>query len=172
MEDEAEILRLQTAPRVHVARKRANQIVKNIGITTPPVSLWRVIASLQESLNLFVEPYDDFGERVSGIIVVFADYAVIGFNTKQHWHRRRFTIAHEIGHLLLGHLCQQKNAGFPSQMPEEREANIFAAELLMPYEFLKKDFVATPSMDILSEKYRVSDEALGWKIAKSGLLTK
>ena len=38
--------------------------------------------------------------------------------------RRRFTLAHEIGHIYLGHLCDNE--------PEEALANFFASELLMP----------------------------------------
>ena len=38
--------------------------------------------------------------------------------------RRRFTLAHEIGHIYLGHSNDSPD--------EEREANTFAAELLMP----------------------------------------
>lgn len=174
MQDETELARLQLRPRANVAKKIALRTLKNASVKTPPVSLWRVIVSMQGSgiADLYVEPYDDFGERVSGIIVVFADYTVIGFNTKQHWHRRRFTIAHEIGHFLLGHLCRQGDSGFASHAPEEQEANMFAAELLMPYEFLKKDFFAMRSLPLLSEQYRVSEEALGWKIAHSRLLTR
>jgi hypothetical protein len=60
---------------------------------------------------------------------------------------RRFTVAHELGHYFLdGHLhhlfgagdCQhQSEVGFSSAIPIEREANAFAAALLMPKKLFK-----------------------------------
>ena len=44
--------------------------------------------------------------------------------------RLRFTLAHELGHLLLSHLAEGSR--------EEREANIFAAQLLMPLPVLDR----------------------------------
>jgi Zn-dependent peptidase ImmA (M78 family) len=38
--------------------------------------------------------------------------------------RQRWTLAHEIGHICLGHTCDN--------MSEERQANSFASELLLP----------------------------------------
>jgi Zn-dependent peptidase ImmA (M78 family) len=52
--------------------------------------------------------------------------------------RRRFSIAHELGHwelhpnLSQGYLCTGKNLRDYGQSPEESEANWFAATLLMP----------------------------------------
>ena len=49
--------------------------------------------------------------------------------------RKRFTVAHEIGHILLGHvgkyeLVNREPSG--ADNPIEREANIFASRLLAP----------------------------------------
>lgn len=49
--------------------------------------------------------------------------------------RRRFTIAHELGHCLLGHV-----SGLGSSKPnaaQERDADLFAAELLAPLSVLR-----------------------------------
>lgn len=63
--------------------------------------------------------------------------------------RQRFTIAHELGHIVLEHLEVEDNLKeptlnilnreieFDSSSYQEKEANKFAAELLMPEE----DFV-------------------------------
>ena len=51
--------------------------------------------------------------------------------------RLRFTLAHELGHLVLGH---QVFAG--PRRPEEREANLFAGALLMPGEAAEEDLAA------------------------------
>ncbi len=49
---------------------------------------------------------------------------IILYSASLHPHRRNWTIAHEIGHLLLSHTAQSPAA--------EREADAFAAALLMP----------------------------------------
>ena len=56
---------------------------------------------------------------------------------------QRFSIAHELGHLVLGHPTPQavtaaKGAPVPAQERDhEEEANAFAAELLMPAAWLR-----------------------------------
>lgn len=49
--------------------------------------------------------------------------------------RKRFTVAHELGHILLGHVGEyelvNREPG-PSDNPVEREANVFASRLLAP----------------------------------------
>jgi len=59
--------------------------------------------------------------------------------------RRRFVIAHELGHLLLRHgvdglkLCDEQDLldWAKGQRPYENDANEFAAELLMPEDFFR-----------------------------------
>lgn len=53
-------------------------------------------------------------------------------NAKRHWTRRRFTMAHELGHHVLGHQERVDKNVLDLYDPAEVEANAFAAELLMP----------------------------------------
>jgi len=171
--EEVSIEAIKNSPRTLVARKLAKALTKQVGFKSPPVSLWKIIVHLKLESKFDVQPVEDFGENVSGIIVVIDDSTTIGFNKKQHWYRRRFTIAHEIGHFKMGSMHNDLMAALTSNAPAEIEANQFAAELLMPYQFLKADFQSNiKSIDELSKKYCVSKEAMGWRISKSGLLTK
>jgi hypothetical protein len=87
--------------------------------------------------------------------------------------RRRFTIAHELGHwicqCLEGDLrpvyCRAEEIGVdPAAKALEREANIFAANLLMP---------AAPLHDVAHDqapaRFGVSDIAMGWRLFNLGL---
>ncbi len=57
----------------------------------------------------------------------------IYLNARPIWTRRRFTMAHELGHHSLAHRSGiDKNIFEVSSDPQEIEANAFAAELLMP----------------------------------------
>jgi Zn-dependent peptidase ImmA (M78 family)/DNA-binding XRE family transcriptional regulator len=64
-----------------------------------------------------------------------ASYVLI--NSDKPRVRRRFTIAHEIGHLALGHLLGGQvivDETVGGKSPEEKQANAFAAGFLMPAE--------------------------------------
>ena len=161
---------VKLGPRRKVAKAFAKKLIKSAGVTEAPVSLQKIIEHLQTKYSLQVQRVI-LSSKVSGLLVVCqevdAEYAVIGFNATQPWCRRRFTIAHEIGHLLFGHDCI-KNYEDGSQ--GETEANIFAAELLIPSEILKKDFVHIRDVKQLSKLYRVSEESLSIKIMADRLL--
>lgn len=151
-------------PRKKAAKQLAQKLLKEAGATEAPVSLQRVIEHLQKTYELDVRRID-VGEKVSGLLVVCkevdTEYATIGFNGSHPWCRRRFTIAHEIGHLLLGHTCN-KNSENGSH--NETEANIFAGELLVPTTFIKKDYPRLRDLKELSKLYRVSDQTLTIKL--------
>jgi Zn-dependent peptidase ImmA (M78 family) len=161
---------------VPTAQKRAaigiaQKLLKEAGIFDAPVSLIIVIEHLQKSQDLIVQKISNVSDKVSGLIVKCKkqdeEYAVIGYNENHPWCRRRFTIGHEIGHLLMGHLCDEKDG---SASLNEREANVFASELLVPTACIKKDFKIKPDLAILAKKYLVSKEAMTYKIMDLRLL--
>lgn len=146
---------ITNAPQKGAARNIARKLIKDAKITDLPVSLQKILDFLKTKIPLRIYGYE-FGEKVSGMLVMIGDEATIGFNNTQHWHRRRFTISHEIGHLLMGHTCNPED----KSSPKEIEAHQFAAELLMPLAWLKKDFKQTENLDVLAKKYVVSKSAL------------
>lgn len=73
---------------------------------------------------------DGFSVRSGGHCYVF-------YNMEQPPGRVRFTIAHELGHILLGHLGDGEHTVYnrepsPEDAPEEHTANVFASRLLAP----------------------------------------
>jgi Zn-dependent peptidase ImmA (M78 family) len=157
-------------PRKTSAKNLAKKLIKDAKINEAPVSLQKVIEYLQLSYNLSVRRAN-FGTEVSGLLVkcktVDDEFHTIGFNENHPWCRRRFTIAHEIGHLLFGHVCDKSGS---NAVDNERESDIFAAELLMPTAILKEDFKKTPNIPELSKLYRVSAEAMAIKLGDARLL--
>ena len=87
--------------------------------------------------------------------------------------RRRFTLAHELGHWICQCLegraapvmCRPKDVSEGADRALEREANIFAAELLMPEPTVRGAFCDAA----LSERFGVSDEAMHWRLYSFGL---
>jgi Zn-dependent peptidase ImmA (M78 family) len=87
--------------------------------------------------------------------------------------RRRFTLAHEIGHWICHCragddsqiLCRGADisADAPSD-PRERQANVFAADLLMPEEAIRAthgDGLTTVEM---ADRFGVSELAMWWRL--------
>lgn len=162
---------LDLGPHKNKTRVLAQGLIQDAGIISVPVSLKTIIEYLQRSRNLTVSASSDFSNALSGFLYrsteVDNDFTVIGYNEKHPWCRRRFTIAHEIGHLLMGHACnKQEDDGTHN----ETEANLFAGELLMPTKFLKKDTTKTKDIPTLARIYLVSSHAMGIKLMDARLL--
>lgn len=80
--------------------------------------------------------------------------------------RRRFSIAHELGHYLLHR--DLIAAGIPLGPEHEREANEFAAELLMPEEVIGR--TARNQLEELKHRFLVSGGALQVRLERLGVL--
>lgn len=149
----------------------AKALIQDAGVVSAPVSLRQVIECLQLSRDVTFRSISDFSEKVSGLLVVCAEvdqqYAVIGYNEKHPWCRRRFTIGHEIGHLLMGQACNQRP---DDKSHDETEANLFSSELLMPIEFIKRDFKKNPDIPAFAKQYLVSAEAMSYRLMHAKLL--
>jgi Zn-dependent peptidase ImmA (M78 family) len=115
--------------------------------------------------------------------------AVIGVNADHASNRRNFTAAHELGHFLLHdfeevHVDRQFKVWLRSETSsqgtdlEEKEANLFAAELLMPARFLANDVDEIGTLDVvdedvlqnLADRYGVSKQAMTFRLAYLGYL--
>ena len=76
--------------------------------------------------------------------------------------RLRFTVAHELGHYLLGHQLpsqHESEASFPFSAHQEREADVFAAEFLMPDEYVEPFAANAPTLstiDAIGRAFRTS----------------
>lgn len=71
-------------------------------------------------------------ENESGITLVQDDKLYIIYANEQSPQRCRFTIAHELGHIFLGHLFAKNGKGFATTDDAEHSANVFARDLLAP----------------------------------------
>lgn len=166
--------------RTGTARNLARSLIKKCKIKEAPVSLRTIINHLQTTHDLSVYPAPNFSDRLSGILVTIESESAdtqrseIHYNENHSWHRKRFSIAHEIGHLLFNTTCSDDSvASYDSDSMNETEANQFASELLMPLAFLKSDFKKGVDVKSLAWKYIVSQEAMGWKLASNtSLLTR
>jgi len=122
-----------------------------------------------------------FPDDISGALHRGPERAVIAVNSTHHQHRRRFTIAHELGHFLLHHdapsyydQAQQVGLHFRARVtgttwdPKEVEANRFAAELLMPRRLLLARVGDSVGVDAaqLAAEFNVSTQAMTSRLAE------
>lgn len=94
------------------------------------------IISICNNLNLFVG-YDEclIDKNNDGYSTITPTGGKIAVNPNCSKERKRFTIAHELGHILLGHVGKYELVNrepSPSDNPIEQEANVFASRLLAP----------------------------------------
>lgn len=159
-------------PRITLARNIAKKILMEIGIKNPPILIRDVVNYIKKERDLSIYPWA-CGNEIDGIQITQGDSATIGYNQTQHQHRQRFTVAHEIGHLLLGHTSGDLILDLNSDKPERIEANQFAAELLMPLAMLKNDFKnGIKNAKDIAKLYNVSEEAVWWRLIDCGLISK
>lgn len=93
-----------------------------------------------------------------------------------NWARQRFTLAHELGHILAGDSYEliaepvyPHGSGFT-----EKRANCFAAALLMPEARLRASApepVSEESFSQLVNEFRVSPESMASRLHKLGMLS-
>lgn len=97
----------------------------------------------------------------SGAVKSDGDTAHIWINAAEHPTRQRFTLAHELGHLLLHPTGQMEFRDFNFRGPKETEANKFAAALLMPLDMLEPLAVLPwHDRDTLAPVFQVSPRAM------------
>jgi Zn-dependent peptidase ImmA (M78 family) len=128
-------------------------------------------------------------DETSGVIQkVDNGHSTILANSRHAKVRQRFTIAHELGHFLLstksGIFVDKKiyfrdSRSQPASDPEEIVANIFAAELLMPTQHVKRELHRLTSggiidieediIALLAKRFEVSLIAMSIKLQNMGL---
>lgn len=79
----------------------------------------------------------EVAKQVSGLTFYAGDRPVILYNEAETPQRIRFTIGHELGHIVLGHVqpgehTRQNREPQTGDSPTEQAANRFAADLLAP----------------------------------------
>lgn len=110
---------------------------------------------------------EDFGtRRIDGLSQWVGDHPVLLVNSAAPTDRKRLTLAHELGHLVL-------HNGVAVDDPE-REANEFAAELLMPAHVIRAELrgITLGKLHDLKQVWGTSMQSLFERAFVLGLVTK
>ena len=157
-----------------------NDILKkahDLNIETDPLDIKSVVKNI---FNIEIKE-DKFDKGVSGFLERIGGKWCIFVNKYESELRKRFTIAHELGHFIK-HRYRYMISG--SSIPDliffrdntvdltEKEANDFAAELLMPKDvFIEKIKSGCNTLDKLSEAFQLSTSAVKYRAYKLGLIS-
>lgn len=104
------------------------------------------ICGIPANLKRLIEYYNlrtlsiDMPLCVSGLVMPdpYQSRFVLVVNNRMNYYHRRFTIAHEMYHVICRSEETVFNVGLFYDKSEERQANIFAKELLMPESAVRK----------------------------------
>ncbi|KUG53399.1 hypothetical protein AVL62_00950 [Serinicoccus chungangensis] len=120
----------------------------------------------------------DLGDGFDGLAVATRDARMILVSVTPNAYRQRFTIAHELAHLLVEdsqelHLDEDVYGARTKREPSEIRANAFAAALLMPQGVLLdavKPGFARSDFLLLSTRLQVTPRALGFRLQNLRLI--
>lgn len=155
------------------------KILNELRISKLPIP----IKQIAKERGIQIKPYK-FDDDVSGVLLIRNGNAIIGYDPLESSVRQRFTIAHELGHFTLHskesglfvdkkfkvHFRDQEST--TGENKKEKEANAFAAAILMPRHLLVKeinksdyDLADDSFLKDLAKKFNVSMQAMSFRIA-------
>jgi Zn-dependent peptidase ImmA (M78 family) len=128
------------------------------------------MTALIEDNQIIVVSFDFGTERVDSRAMLTQDLRpVIVINSTMLGDRQRFSLAYELGHIVMHALTIRS-----MEADIDHEAKVFAAEFLMPEKDIKKDFegeITIGKLGELKRKWKVSMQALLYRANDMNMLT-
>ncbi|PAF41801.1 ImmA/IrrE family metallo-endopeptidase [Helicobacter sp. 11S03491-1] len=173
--------------------KAPEEILKHFDIIKPPVDIKDLI---RNKLNITIDERLEWDKLfLDGYVQIENDSPRIWLNDGVSEARQNFTLAHELGHIVNDILPNSEKYQDPIEdnfdtlyrkgvSPIERRANDFAARLLMPAAFIDeeverlsksedfKDISLETVIKRLSARFRVSYDAMKWRLVNLGYINK
>lgn len=162
----------------------AADLLKKEGTMKIPVDLH----FLAEQFNIIVDESDPGSDELSGVLSRGLQAKIL-INKSHSKERKRFTLAHELGHFFLHKgkeifvdsskdrllfRSTRESENIDSRL--EQQANVFAAALLMPTSLVEKnikDYVkeglsGSLLIEKMSKKFEVSEQAMSFRLLNLG----
>ncbi len=148
------------SPRKEFCIKRARQVLKRLEELNVDPLIPVPIEDVVSMCGYRILWLTTMPNELSGI--VNRHTKLVGINAHHSRTRQRFSIAHELGHIILRHPAESECTD-SAIWTFNKEADLFAAELLIPTDDLL-NLVHEKNFHELKNRYRVSGEALKLKL--------
>jgi Zn-dependent peptidase ImmA (M78 family) len=143
----------------------ANKVRHFLNITKGPINN---LTNLLENNGIIIVKTDLFNEKIDGLSTISEKGAhIIYLNSRMPNDRQRFSLAHELGHILM-------HFDIPSsQNNVEDEANRFASELLMPKSEIINSirYLTFPKLGEIKRYWKVSMKSIVYRAHFLGTIT-
>jgi len=152
---------------------KARKFVKDANIESIPVDIERFAAAV----NAKIKVSHDLDDEESGQTFPFRGKHIITVNGNHREERQRFTVLHEIAHIVLGLPSQHHGENmttsdlisYRGRPKEEILCDVFAAECLLPYKYFRKDVedvdVCLDAVTEIAAQYKASVTSTGSRFA-------
>ena len=165
------------------ARDTAWQMLIDCRVTELPVNVgqicrhygWRLTSYQAGQKAIAALGLSDLTKQTDGFCLYSSGRYYIFYDDTMPRARQRFTVAHEIGHIMLGHIgngqCTRINREpATDDAPEETQANQFAARILAPAWVLHSIHAFTPAE--IADACEISMTAASFRAQRMELLEK
>jgi hypothetical protein len=148
---------------------KAREFVRRANVTAVPVPLDPYLTAARA----IAREMADMAADEAGTCFPMSDGSFrICINANDRLERRRFTVCHEIAHIVLGLKSDHKTAPWTTGRPlAERLCDLFAAELLLPGKLFEPAAESAPislaGIDALAGQFEASVTATGSRFADS-----
>ena len=184
-------MEIPETPRYQYAREKAIDILVDYGTNSLPISVKKISNNLPFKILFntyshlmkqhgfsYAEVCGAYKSEDGAVIQNGDEYCILYNDIDRSSQRIRFTLAHELGHIILGHLqfdaCLYRLSDCQYDVLE-KEANQFASQLLSPepliYDILKKSHSINTSQirNIFDISYQSADCVLKRMNSRGGI---
>lgn len=174
--------------KIKNAINKGDEIAKEHNPTTLVPFPFDKILEKEKNLKIEVSSFlSSVDDKISGVLLAIKDGDKINYtilvNNSKHKNRIYFTIAHELGHYFLHKDELEKGMIVDDEETQrlfcidgslsddkEKEANYFAATLLMPEDAVKKTWEKLKDVDQCASIFSVSVDAMSIRLGNLDLI--
>lgn len=148
-------------------RVMCRQILASLNLTTPPIPLKPICKKFNLKVN-----YTSVSKKEDSFLKLAPNGFEIEISKQKNWRRNRFTIAHELTHLIIFNAINTPINSFDRKQHDEIEklCDIGASELLISETELSRNLhqhgLNKNGLKFLYDKFMVSYDALFLKLAE------
>ena len=166
---EKQVIKKYRVDSLDDAEKAAYQfrIDNNLNELLPLTNLCNII----ENLGIYVviiNNDNEYFKGFDGISEIIDGYPFVCISSCINYYRQRFTLAHELGHLVLD---------INETLDEEKACNEFASSLLLPKKAMEQEFgkrrmsISDREYEIVRDNYQASIKAIIYRNERLGIIS-